>query len=190
MAYSQSAQRAYLANMGIDVWRERVPAAPAQAHELPPWQLDCSALSAWVCQEPVCWQRTPRALGSGLLVLSNGYADESAAGFSDEAGTLFGAMLKAIDLAVEDVAWGQLGAGDAPLSGERDLCAVRVILLMLALPTACELDAYVGRRALEGVCCQIPFIASLHPAYLLAHSAAKRAVWEDLKRVSSLLQSS
>ena len=66
-----------------------------------------------------------------------------------------------------------------------------VMCALGAIPSKALLGPHVAITKIRGHVCDyrgIPLIPTFHPAYLLRNPAAKRLVWQDLKKVKKLLE--
>ena len=77
---------------------------------------------------------------------------------------------------------------------EQQVALIRphVICALGATPSKALLGPHVSITQIRGQVREyrgIPLIPTFHPAYLLRNPAAKRLVWQDLKRVKALLES-
>ena len=187
----------YLDAMGIDIWCERgsqtvnldqPPSSPTSS-----WQLVGGELSGWLLNQSVSRYESTESPASRLAVVCEAVAGESQISrFSPEAAALLEAMLNAIQLSKKDIAFAELSAirdpNEASVARVLSALPVKAILFMGALPHDVAVAEFAARNIPNQTCNGVPLIVSVHPEYLLANPAAKRAAWEDLKQVRSLLE--
>lgn len=161
---------AYLDALGVTQWLPRVPAAPVEQ------AAQAAAVTAGAT-----------ATGTVHWLLIDGHAGDPAqrisADFSGEVGQLMLAMLRAVQLAPEQVRVVAPGPGLAEV-----VAALRPRLLLALGETAARAVAD-SHEPLDGLRGQLrhwgsartPLVASYHPAQLLREPAHKRKAWEDLK---------
>lgn len=190
----------YLSAMGIELLRENCNKTNDLVNTLPPsyWRLSSDFFCQWLLDQTIAQQQNLQNRSAKLLIVGDWQLldEQTKCLFAGEAGDLLDAMLKAINLTREQVAL--IGLTNPASSGLADTHgqsiadvlstqSFQLALFMCALPDNLKPADFTARVAPCATCAGIPLILSLHPAYLLSHPAAKRDVWEDLKRVRLLM---
>lgn len=164
---------AYLDALGVTQWLPRVPAAPP-----PPVAVEQVAATV---------PGVAAASAEAHWLLVDGHAGDPAqcisADFSGEVGQLMLAMLRAVQLAPEQVRVVASGPGLAEAAAvlrPRLLLALGETAARVLTDSGESLDSLRGSLRYWGSA-RIPLLASYHPAQLLREPAHKRKAWEDLK---------
>jgi len=192
-----------------------VPALPARSSAEALGQLEQEVIACTAC--PLFRTRTHHVMGEGrfdaklVFVGEAPGRDEDLQGrpFVGAAGQLLTKMIEAIDLRREEVYICNVlkdrpPNNRTPLPEEVEAC-LPFLLQQLAIirpRVICTLGA-VAAKALLGPTVSItavrgrlqsyghiPVMPTFHPAYLFRNPSAKRLVWQDLKRVKQLLNTS
>lgn len=164
---------AYLDALGVTQWLPRVPAVPTLALAVEPIPAAVPAAA-------------PGSAGVHWLLVDGHAADPQqciSADFSGEVGQLMLAMLRAVQLAPEQVRVVAAGPGLAEavaMLRPRLLLALGETAARALIDSGESLDSLRGSLRHWGSA-RIPLLASYHPAQLLREPAHKRKAWEDLK---------
>ncbi len=223
----------YLDAMGISCWQSRQPENDTVAElttpqaEIPATTTTLSqpVTTGWdeleqmvaACQrcEALCQSRTQTVFGVGnrdasLMVIGEAPGrDEDIQGepFVGRAGQLLNAMLKAINLAREQVFIANILKCRPPQNRDpspeeaahcRDYLEQQIALVepdailvvgRIAAQNLLGSDEAIGRmRGREHAWNGIPVVVTYHPAYLLRKPSEKRKSWQDLQQLQSLMQ--